>query len=150
MGNVKNYEKHDLYKFAFGRIFDAIEKVFPVEALALEESIISDRLNSCIKYCIRDKLPKIGNDAGISERLRILQIYYAREDCSILEDIKQWIGKRNQAVHGIVASKGGTKAKLSTERFLSSAMSAAKEGLSLSKKVSDWARKMTRETKKRK
>ena len=150
MENVKtkDYAKYDLYKFAFGRISDAIKNGFAVEALALEESIISDRLNSCIEYCIRDKLPKIGNDAGISERLRILQIYFAREDCPILNDIKQWIGKRNQAVHGIVASKDGTKAKLSRRNFLSSAMSAAKKGETLAHEVSDWVRKMKRKSKK--
>jgi hypothetical protein len=141
---TKNADKQQLYALSFQRISDAIKQGFPIEALALEESIISDRLHSFIKDCFPADLKKCG-DGGISDRLKVVRIYFAHEKHDILCRIKSWIGKRNQAIHGIVATKGGCKAKLTGANFISEAMAAAKKGEILAHKVSDWVRKVKRE-----
>lgn len=45
----KNMTKYESYKFAFDRIEEALNENFPFEAIVLEESIITDRLQSFLE-----------------------------------------------------------------------------------------------------
>ena len=139
----KNMEKHALYSLAFERIDQALAAKFPVEAIAIEESIISDRLYSILKSLVPDFLKEF--DGGIGPRLNAVRLCCWRdEDGGLLADVKQWIKRRNQAIHGIVASKAGGKAKQTPANFVPYAMSTARLGKKLSRRVDNWARKVKR------
>lgn len=48
--NAPNNAKYLAYKFAHERISAAIEAGFPLEAIAIQESLISDRLHSFTRH----------------------------------------------------------------------------------------------------
>ncbi|MBQ6137878.1 MAG: hypothetical protein IJI73_10970 [Kiritimatiellae bacterium] len=145
---AKNTCKWKSYTLAFGRIKTAIQAGFPVEAIALEESVIADRLRSVLTRAMPALKDGRGYDVGalvVNARM-----YIAPREDKLLTDINDWIRKRNIAIHGIVATKSGGEAKIPADNFVSNAMSVAKRGEILAHKLSDWARKEIRKIERRK
>lgn len=127
-----NKVKYDAYKEAFARIKAANESNFFLEAVAIQEAIISDRLKSHLEHL--GKLPKRNRptlfdlvDAWKSES----QGPDIEIKINLAELVDQWRILRNQAVHGLVAT-------LSVNDFLESAEGAARTGEILAKAVCSW------------
>ena len=145
---TKNTSKWESYTLAFGRIKKAIQSEFPVEAIALEESVIADRLRSVLTRAMPVLMEDRGYDVGalvVNARM-----YIAPREDKLLADINDWIRKRNVAIHGIVATKSGGKARIPAGNFVSNAMSVARKGEVLAHQLSDWARKEIRKIERRK
>jgi hypothetical protein len=127
-----NIAKHDAYREAFARIEAANASQFFLEAIAIQEAIISDRLKSHLEYL--GKLPKKKRptlfdlvetwkteNKGLNVEIKI----------NLAELVDQWRVIRNQAIHGLGATP-------SVSDFLESAEAAAKTGEILARAVCNW------------
>jgi hypothetical protein len=134
-----NVAKADSYAEAFKRIDLAIKSGFFIEALAIQEAIISDRLNSYINFSNPDFFK---NHRSFSQLVREWrkQIPENRKDevkINLPVAVDAWRGLRNEAVHGIVKSKPGAPTK-DVNHFLDEAQTAALVGRDLARVVCQW------------
>lgn len=131
-------QKHDTYKEAFARIKHAIDQHFFIEAIAIQEAIISDRLRSHLEY--HKKLPKDDKFHSLLREWRALNGDGKKLTVSIdlPELLDLWREQRNNAIHGIVAKESHV------DMFLENAESAAKIGLKLTRTLCDWHQKEIR------
>ena len=137
-----NVAKADSYAEAFKRIDLAIKSGFFIEALAIQEAIISDRLNSYIKFSNPDFLKNYRSFGQLVGEWR-KQIPEDSKDevkINLPVAVDAWRGLRNEAVHGIVKSKPGTATR-EVSLFLEEAKTAAMMGTDLTRIVCKWHRK---------
>ena len=149
-----NRTKYISYRRAYERIALSIEHGFFLEAIAIEESIISDRLRSFVSYVqnaeIGDHVPfgkivvrwinNLNKDNKSKDENRW------DYDENLLSDVKTWVDRRNFALHSIVKSQPGT-ATMDIEEFLIESEKTARMGSRLSRMVSDWSKaQIKRET----
>jgi len=149
-----NAEKYRSYREAWARVKQAQEHGFYIEAVTIEESIISDRLTS---YLV---------DAGLVQRQRRLKDYPTfgnlinvwrrwvngqlndkldrsnRDKLALLIDsVDLWRQKRNQIIHAIVKSHPHTPTT-EIEGFVKLAEDAASEGMQLAREVCNLGRQL--------
>ncbi len=149
-----NAEKYRSYREAWARVKQAQQHGFYIEAVTIEESIISDRLTS---YLV---------DAGLVPRQRRLKDYPTfgnliitwrrwantqlapkldrdrRDKLALLIDsVDLWRQKRNQIIHAIVKSHPHTPTT-EIEGFVKLAQDAAEEGMRLARAVCDFSRQL--------
>ena len=147
-----NQEKYLSYKFAHSQIKRAIENDFPIEAIGIEESIISDRIISflsgigSIKKGCQD-WPKF--NTLIDKLGKEIRHGNADFDIKNIDSLHKWRKKRNTVIHGIAKSDPGKETNL--EEFKSISMETAKEGKLLVGRIQKWhkqeLRKFLRTTK---
>jgi len=133
-----NVIKYAAYREGFARIKAAIKARFPLEAIAIEEAIISDRISSHLGY--HNSLPKGKHPSfgQLIEKLRKLPIKMNdSETIALAGELDTWREKRNTAIHCIVKSKPGTS-PIDPKTFRKNAAEAAEDGKSLARKVCDW------------
>ena len=134
----KNMEKYNSYTLAFDRINKALEAEFPLEAISIEESIITDRLmsfalaigikahkNSLLGYLVSKIKDEVDNE----------------EVKEFMDKIDKWREQRNEKLHAIVKSLPGTGPVVKAEDFVDEAMELAREGKDLAKETSNWHRR---------
>ena len=154
-GNILKYLS---YREAWSRIKQAQQQEFFLEAVTLEESIITDRLicylvvTGTIKPALElHKYPNFGqlikiwkllHNNPISIRVRAIEF----EDLQSSVDL--WRQQRNKIVHGMVKSHPGT-ATDDILNFLESAKLTATEGEMLARAVSAWVKKASQQERKR-
>jgi hypothetical protein len=147
-GQVKgNAAKFDSYREALARIKAAQADGYYLEAIAIEESIIVDRI---ISYLQRPGSPsgvrrnKYGNYPTFNELIKKLAkdvggalVYGKHTDlCTSLHD---WRRSRNRALHAFVSSDPGTPTN-PVDDFLRDAKKYAEEGADLARTISKWHR----------
>ena len=146
----KNYHKYFSYRYAFGRINDAIAAGFYLEAITIEESIISDRL---LRVCRNFGYKEALHNASLGSLEKYLEKNIARiqeimpETCSVfLPRIKEFRGYRNKCLHQIAKSEPGEKT-LEVEEFLEITKKIALDGKLLARDLSNWVKEYKRATK---
>ena len=140
-----NVVKHDHYKEAFARINDAIELGFFIEAIAIEEGIISDRLTSHLSYfgkLPKSKFPTLKKLTEAWEKIAGTDI-----EKKLIAKIDKWRDARNHAVHGIVKCSDETKND-SVNAFLKEAKDSAAKGLEIVNELKKWHGDEVRKSKK--
>lgn len=141
-----NAAKFFSYAEAWTRINKATKTGYFLEAVTIEESIVSDRLHSHLCKTCALELPKgtVNNLSRLIERW--VQEFEARlADAPALLDatrvlhrrLDAWRNQRNDVVHGLVKSKAG-KTEDHIENFLAAAEQAAIEGKAIARAVSLW------------
>jgi len=146
-GNVAKYFS---YMEAWGRIKKSIAHGFYLEAVTLEESIISDRL---ISYLVRVKAVK--PDAklerqGFANLIKVWK-YQVPEPIrdsfftDLQTEIDKWREDRNKVVHGMVKSIPGTDHQ-DILNFKKEAELIALKGERLAKSLCNWYKKMKKQT----
>ncbi len=142
-GNVAKYLS---YKEAWSRIKKAQEQGFYLEAVTLEESIITDRL---ISYLVGvgaiERAAEIRKYPGFAKLIQIWKKQNptpinTRTYCDLQTAVEQWSRQRNKIVHGMVKSHPGT-ATDNVIDFLEEAKLIAEEGKTLARVVSYWVKK---------
>lgn len=145
--------KYLSYAEAWARIRLAIKQGFFLEAVTVEESIISDRLTSyLVKNCEFDP-----GDRGLRTLQNLVGLWaktvraQAKTSAHLLEQldglqrgIEDWRIARNDVVHGLVKSRAG-RGDDHIQGFLWRAHQAAKEGQVLARGVSNWVDAARRE-----
>ncbi|WP_228014440.1 hypothetical protein [Fortiea sp. LEGE XX443] len=142
-----NAAKYLSYREAWARIKVACQEGFYLEAITLQESIITDRLISYLtvvgeiqKPTEVHQYPSFGKLIQLWKKQNPLPIEVGGQT-SLQEAVDQWRILRNQAVHGMVKSHPGTPT-VPVDDFLAVAERAAHEGTLLAKTVSEWCRKI--------
>ena len=143
----KNMEKYKSYKFAFFRIDQAIDKAFPVEAIAFEESIISDRLRA---YCEANGKPIKGFSFN---NLITASQAISKDNCpelhQVLASVHSWKNDRNKMIHSVVKTeKSGEAPEISYKDFIPQAMEIAKTGKALARTICNISTKLKHEAEK--
>ncbi len=146
---MNNKQKYLSYTKAWEQISTAINQGFYLEAVTIEESIISDRLLSYILGVAPKS--KVGIKSGLANLIshwrKLAGTSLIESNGSDLGEITNaWREKRNKAVHGLVKSAPGTSTS-SPEDFLELARLTAQEGQALARKVQNWHKRALRDSK---
>lgn len=138
---MKNTAKYLSYKAAWERISSAIEHGFYLEAVALCESIISDRLISYVQG-VTGKHVRL--ETPFHELIGLWRanagVIAWKEHVDLAGAVDLWRTKRNMVVHGLVKSAPG-KPTQNVESFIGLARISAEHGCELAKAVSAWHKK---------
>ena len=147
---MKNTRKHLSYTKAWERINSALEAGFHLEAITIQESIISDRLLSYVLGVAPNS--KVHTRSGLGE---LISQWRKQAGASLItpdgtdlgKAADAWRNKRNTAVHGLVKSAPGGSPKMQPDDFFELARLAAKEGKVLAREIQNWHRKTLRAAK---
>lgn len=155
---MKNMQKYRAYKLAHNQIKRAIEAVppFPIEAIALEESILADRLQSALEARIPEMPDNPKRTFGkILGRIRdqktrravpaFADLDEALEKKGGVRALAEWYTARNRFVHSMARSpRAGEPTAIESETFFEEGQAVAKEGAALVRLVSNWSQKCIR------
>ena len=139
--------KQDRYREAYERIDSAISSGFSFEAIAIVESVLSDRICSFLRSVDKNKYKNVYRESFASLiRLWKDAVYPASiwEECSdLIKRVDNWRKIRNDCIHGFVKFPHYEAKVVSTKEFLEKAKKAATEGKQLSADVYNWRRRQT-------
>ena len=148
----KNYAKRDSYALAFEMISTAIRHNFPLQAIAVEESIISDRIWSALNVSKPSGGSKETLGRALEEWKQLLKEGnphpIGEEAEAMRKDLANWWDSRNKLIHGIVKSFRGDKPKMIAADFERSAMKSAVKGSELARRTCNWSQTQIRKAKK--
>lgn len=136
----KNIEKGRSFAWAFKRMKDAHEAGYYIEAAAVAESVISDRIHSVLLAkgeklpVMKDGFPKFATLVkAVGKHLRGTEGF-------TVEELECFRENRNAAIHQVAKSKPGDPT-VPIEHFLEKAKAAASDGKRLAREVVEWYRK---------
>ena len=137
-GTEVGRRRQELYKGAYARINDAMAAGYYLEAIALTESLLSDRLESRASY-LR------GRDFGFRTLGDLIKEHRRIENDATLKtmvvgEVGQWAKARNTALHEIAKLAAGD-ARTWSERIAELAPTA-KQGLALLRRLNEHVRKL--------
>lgn len=155
----KNIQKGLAYKLAHKQMNEAIdgERPFPIEALAIEESILSDRLRSAIWTLV----PKARGAKTFAQIIKTVfdqdvgtatpgfeDLHAALAKKGGLAALDAWRKQRNRFVHGLTCSLEPRKpTEIGSNVYLEEGLAAAREGRELVRIVEAWSKKCVRAAK---
>ncbi|WP_144266123.1 hypothetical protein [Pleurocapsa sp. PCC 7327] len=145
VGNINKYES---YREAWSRIKLAQENHFFLEAITIQESIISDRLISFLSRPEALNPPskrKNGQFPSLNQLIKQWrsEFPHALQSGSysdLISAVDQWRRTRNEAIHAIVKSEPGEPTQ-PIDSFLQKAKEAAEEGEKLTREVCKWCKR---------
>jgi hypothetical protein len=146
---MKNIPKYFSYKAAWERISHALEMGFYLEAITIQESILSDRLLSYVLGVAPEA--KVSTKSGLGEliphwRKHAGSSLIEGDGADLGETVNAWRNRRNTAVHGLVKSTPRT-ATMQPDDFFEMTRQTAEEGKILARKVLHWHKKTLRDSK---
>lgn len=126
-GSQEGKARYHLYRAAYARVNEAIEKGFYLEAISIIESLISDRLESRVSYLI-------GKDFSFKELGSLIVKIKKEETDSMLllivtNRLDEWRIDRNRALHEM--AKIAVDNKSTWQERIDDLKSVAKIGLKL-------------------
>ncbi len=135
-----NQAKYQSWRLAHERMAAAIAAGFPLEAVAIAESLITDRLLSFANF------HGAGFDADkttlrpVAEKVaKICQQTTQDADGQALAiGAQDWASQRNAVLHAIAKSAQGTGPQIAADDFLAHAQKVAQRGLELVKEIKAW------------
>lgn len=136
--NDVSRERYELYKATFEWIAKSISEGFYLEAISLEESLITDRLESYLTW-----LTEI--DFGFMN-LGTLQKAIEKHETDVvlrllvLDELEQWRRARNKAAHEMVKIEDGRKVCWNDRMQIN--QHVAETGLELIRKIDRQTRKL--------
>lgn len=150
---IPNTAKGKAYALAFDMINTALEKGCPLQAITIEESILTDRLSSTLNAGNEDKKPCRTLNNALSkwrDQFDKGESLFDEKMNALRPCLYAWWEERNALLHGIVKSPCGKGPTIPAEEFVARAEKAAKEGLDLARKVLRWTQKQVRHVRKAK
>ena len=144
---MSNTPKYLSYKLAHEKIVRAIDNGFPLEAIAICESMITDRLLSYANHHGGKLDPSKATLGQVINRIRKLHTDLAGTDPlgdDLLAKASDWAASRNHALHAIAKSGQGHGPKISAAEFDEFAMATAQDGHDLLKQIKSWHLKRVR------
>lgn len=154
MTEKKNMKKRDSYALAHDMINEAIKAWCPLQAITIEESILSDRLWSALNSQDRPRRGRHHDTLG--DALREWKDTKG-SDCLIvldekasfsLKELNDFWEDRNELLHGIVKSFSGEAPSIEANQFRERAMLVAITGKNLVKEVQNWSKRAIRKASK--
>jgi len=126
------------YREASTRIKESIEKDYFLEAIAIAESIIADRLNSYLELnAVTVAKPFIPLSARITAVRKLNQApIVVKGFDDLLGEIGNWNKQRNAVIHGIVSDRAAERESI--DKFLIDSKATAEHGSRLARAVDKW------------
>lgn len=150
VGRKKNLCKYELYRLAFKMINDGLSRNCPLQSIAIEESILTDRLSSTLNVDDPKGLPfdSLGKALWAWRPKRGKPVANAalfdEEMGALYSHLDDWRRERNELLHSIAKSSQGEEPVIAEEEFMPRAMKAATEGYVLVRKVDAWTKRQIR------
>lgn len=129
--------RHHSYQLALQRIQKAIQDGYFLEAITLEECLIS---NCIYNYLANTSVIKNNNSVSFFDLLKEIRENTKASDsltAATIEQIDSWRRSRNTAIHGFIAATSDSLDQ-SHSSFTQLAKTTADEGKSLCEKVTCW------------
>ncbi len=144
--NKKNYYKLYSYRFAFSQMNKAIDGKFYLEAITIQESIITDRIlnfviNKNIKIIKEDELYR--TLVNLNKLIEYSKSYF--DDENLYDDLNNFRKDRNKCIHAIVKSYPGNPT-IKVNDFQKLAKETSLNGRILTRKVDAWHRRMKKKS----
>jgi hypothetical protein len=141
-----NADKYLAYREAWTRIKEAQLQGFYLEAITIEESIISDRLSSYFRNVLRtDRQPNsLKRMQDLWRKHHPEPIVFGDYD-DLITALGKWREGRNKSIHAIVNSH--EHPEQSIESFLLHSKNVAERGEKLTSAISQWCDKKIRAVK---
>ena len=129
--NKKQTGRYLRYKLAFDRLDEALEQGWLLEAISLEESIITDRLLSILqtKGVAASSRQSLGN--LIAQTKKAITGSGELIEGDAFHELDQWRDARNECVHGFCKLDEHAYAENSAEIFSDKMWQTAKKGREL-------------------
>ena len=129
--NKKQTGRYLRYKLAFERLDEALEEGWLLEAISLEESIITDRLLSIIGTDVNAESSRQSLSNLIAQAKKAMTGSGAPVEGDIFNELDQWRDARNECVHGFCKLDDHAYAENSAEIFSEKMWETAKKGREL-------------------
>jgi len=144
MNGRKQIGKYLSYKMAFERLEESLTEGWLLEALALEESIISDRLMSIsrtrgINTNARESLKRL-----IEKVKKALVNTGNLSNDDLFKELDDWREQRNECIHSLCQANDESQSERSTEVFSEKLWNASRRGYELAELVRDLASQIKR------
>ena len=128
------------YKLAFDRLDEALFEGWLLEAISLEESIITDRLLSIIGSDVNAAYTRQSLSNIIAQAKKAMTGSGAPVEGDIFNELDQWRDARNECVHAFCKLDDHAYAENSAEIFSEKMLETAKKGRELVDLVKDLSR----------
>lgn len=128
-----NGAKFLCYREAWSRIEEALQQEFFLEAVAIEESIIWDRITSYLRDCGKT----IPDRETFYKVIELWQKEQRDDSCDLQEGVSAWRSQRNNTIHGMINSEN-------IDVFLEEAKATAERGKDLARMVERWRKEQKR------
>lgn len=144
-----NVEKYYSYCEAWTRIRLAQENGFYLEAIAIQESIMSDCIMSYL--CHKQDVGLLSNKNSFLSFSKLIIKWRSEfpngllsgSYSNLIDTVDEWRLSRNKVIHAIVKSKPGEQTQ-SIDLFLEQSKEAAKVGEAITREVCNWSKKNIR------
>ena len=139
---MKNYYKFYSYRYAYSQMKKAMDEKFYLEAITIQESIITDRL---LNFVIRNKIKNISEDelhkpiAFLNKLIEHSKPYFEDENLNI--ELNEFRFARNNCIHAMVKSYPGNPTQKGSD-FQKLARETSLSGKVLTRKVDAWHTRM--------
>ena len=143
--NEKQIGRYLRYRLAFERLDDALAEGWLLEAISLEESIITDRLLSILKAYKADAPERQGLRNLIVQTKKTITSNGSIADEDIFWELDQWRNDRNECVHGFCKLDDHAYANNSAEIFGEKMWGRARGGRDLVDTVNNLSRQVKKE-----
>ena len=131
-----NMQRHDLYRMAIPRARRAVEEGYPLEAIALYESLMADRIENALHLSSGYNGRHLTIGTAASKAMKNEKLAEAHGS---LAEAAEWAKARNQALHEMAKVTEGSES-LWAQR-MAEATSAAEQGYDLFRKLDRSLRK---------
>jgi hypothetical protein len=143
-----NVGLHERYVVAWSRISLSIDQGFHFEAIAIEESIMSNRLKSFLYGTDPTTQKEVDENKYVPFGTLIRRLGKQSDSFPDVASLNEWCKRRNSALHALAQSSPSKQPEKDVATFLEEAKVTAVDGARLARKVSDWHRRTLRAAKK--
>jgi hypothetical protein len=139
---MKNYYKFYSYRYAYSQMKKAIEGQFYLEAITIQESIITDRL---LNFVIRNNIKSISKEelhkpiAYLNKLIDHSKDYF--DDDTLFNELNEFRKSRNECIHAMVKSFPGNPTQKVND-FQKLARETSTSGKILTRKIEAWHSRM--------
>ncbi|MCP9793369.1 hypothetical protein KBZ20_16660 [Vulcanococcus limneticus Candia 3F8] len=119
------------YKLAFERLDEALEEGWLLEAISLEESIISDRLLSALQTLVGETSARQSLNNLINQAKKAFAEKGGDTEDDLFDQLHQWRQDRNECVHAFCRLDDHAYSDSSAEIFGEKMWETAKKGREL-------------------
>lgn len=141
-----NHAKYLSYRLAHERMQGAIDAGFPLEAVAIAESLITDRLLSFANFHEAGFDPDKTTLVKAAQKVAKICRKTTNDElgAKLATKAEQWAADRNAVLHAIAKSSQGTGPKIAADGFVKHAHGVAQKGMALVKDIKAWHSKQLR------
>ncbi len=128
---TKQIGRYLRYKMAFDRLDEALEEGWLLEAISLEESIISDRLLPALQSLTSKNFAKKNFNDLINQTEEALVANGGDPEADLFDQLHQWRRDRNECVHAFCKLDDHAYSQISAEIFSDMMWETARKGREL-------------------